>query len=494
MIIGGIRMNNDTNVNKVKVDRKFKCPFCNKRDTKSALVSHVEQDHEDMIPETFTAARVVYNYINNRTTGNCVVCKKETEWDENRWKYKRLCNNPNCKKTISDKADANMIKTYGTKTLLNDPEQQEKMLFNRSISGEYKFSDKGIFKYVGSYERKALEFMDKVLEISSNDLLVPGPVINYSFEGKELMYISDMYYIPYNLIIEIKDGGSNPNNRQMESYRNKQKAKENTIIKDKKYNYIRLTDNQFDQLLDIFAELKYNMMTDTDNSRIVRIHEEVGGIPSSSDTGYIISYGYNNVFDNSSVEGYGYSNNLADDKLLIVGDDKLIKPVNRQEFLYDRQFSIHSTKQSGLKEFYINTLNKVKDSVPVDEDYFFVSLVHSKPILEYQLDYDTNFSFVDLNENNKIASIIESTILSKSDNSVTLPIINIKELRKLENVLKESSDIRVFQDNNGYFAKDVYSDLRTKSYISLDELEKDNIIEVLKKLMKEENINGLSYI
>ena len=63
----------------------------------------------------------------------------------------------------------------------------------------------------------------------------------------------------------------------MPTYREKQIAKETMITNLGKYNYLRLTDNNFEQLLDIIAELKMQMIDDTEENRkvIIRIHEEV---------------------------------------------------------------------------------------------------------------------------------------------------------------------------------------------------------------------------
>ena len=52
----------------------------------------------------------------------------------------------------------NMIRVKGTYNILNDPEQQQKMLANRKISGKYRYSDGTMFTYTGSYEKKLLEF------------------------------------------------------------------------------------------------------------------------------------------------------------------------------------------------------------------------------------------------------------------------------------------------------------------------------------------------
>ena len=65
-----------------------------------------------------------------------------------------------------------MIKVYGKETLLDDIDwQNDKMLANRKISGKYKWSDGTYKTYVGSYEKKFLEFADKVMNIDSKDIM-----------------------------------------------------------------------------------------------------------------------------------------------------------------------------------------------------------------------------------------------------------------------------------------------------------------------------------
>ena len=53
----------------------------------------------------------------------------------------------------------------------------------------------------------------------------------------------------------------------MEEYREKQIAKETMITELGTYNYLRLTDNQFGQLLSILLELKQEMMDDSEENR-----------------------------------------------------------------------------------------------------------------------------------------------------------------------------------------------------------------------------------
>ena len=257
--------------------KKYTCPNCSFRGTKEQLIEHFEDAHHMLIPKGFTAGRVIFNHINKKTHGVCVVCKRKTEWHENNLKYNRLCGRKECRESLRKFYQKNMIRVHGTDNILNDPEQQETMLRNRRISGTYKFSDGGAHVYTGSYEMKALEFMDKVLHIHSRDILAPGPIIEYEYKGKKHKYISDIYLIPFNLLIEVKDGGDNKNTRPMQSYREKQLAKEDAIIKLGTFNYLRLTNNNFEQLLITLAELKEQMIDDTEeNSKpIININEEV---------------------------------------------------------------------------------------------------------------------------------------------------------------------------------------------------------------------------
>lgn len=301
-----------------KNNAKYKCPFCERRYTKENLVRHIDDNHEDLIPQDFTAFRYVFNYINKKPIdyhGRCTECKGPTEWDENKGRYNRQCNNPACKESFIKKFEANMIRTRGVTRISSTPEGLEKMLANRKISGKYKFKN-GVEKtYTGSYELKALEFMDQVMNISPDDIISPGPVLEYTYKETKHLYITDFYYQPYNLIIEVKDGGNRPNKRDMPDYRAKQIAKEEFIIKNTNYNYLRLTDNDLGQLLAVFADLKLQMVENT-GERVIHINEAMnalltGYIPGMKDEGsvYIVNYMKNNVFSGEEERGYAISDN-----------------------------------------------------------------------------------------------------------------------------------------------------------------------------------------
>lgn len=289
----------------------YKCLYCNARYNREDLVDHIADSHYDNIPEGYTPLRVVFNYVNKKPmtySGKCTECGGPTKWDEDKGRYDRQCEKKACHDSYVRKFEQNMLKTRGVTRVSATKEGLAQMLANRKISGKYRFQDGGEKSYVGSYEKNALEFMDKVLNLKSDDIMCPGPILEYSYQGETHIYITDFYYQPYNLIIEVKDGGDNPNKRNMPEYRAKQVAKEQFIIKHTNYNYLRLTDNNFEQLINTLAKLKMQMVENT-GDRVIDINESnsslhelmtmagyapMVGIEDSD--AYIVNYMQNNVF------------------------------------------------------------------------------------------------------------------------------------------------------------------------------------------------------
>lgn len=254
-----------SNATKSTYQKKYKCPYCEGRFTRAKLHLHIQEKHEDLIPEGYTALRVAFNTINNKTEGHCIMCGNVTDWNENKGRYERLCNDPKCHEAYKKMVAERTKKKYGTERLQTDPEYaeyvQRKALAGRKMHGEYTFADGGKIEYFGSYERKFLQFMDQVMHCESEDILAPAPSIKYQYEGKTHLYIPDFFYIPYNLIIEIKDGGSNPNNHPHRTGEDelKLRAKEEAIRQLNEFSYVRVVNNDFSQVLSIMAVLKYNM-------------------------------------------------------------------------------------------------------------------------------------------------------------------------------------------------------------------------------------------
>lgn len=424
-----------------KTTRKYKCPYCDFRATRDVLVSHVQNKHEELIPEGYTAARAVYDFINGKNYGTCMICKaKVYEWNDKINKYYNLCqNNPSCRARVREIALERHMRVYNKPTLLNDPEQQEKMLQNRKISGSYIFSDGGKVPYTGTYEKNALEFMDKVLNIPSKDIQAPGPVLEYEYNGETHKWITDIYYIPANLLIEIKDGGSNPNNRPMQSYRDKQIAKETMVTNLGTFNYIRLTNNQFYQLLDILVDMKNEALTN-ENPR-AKIHiNEAGGCggtmpPNRPPEAYIVPYGMNNVFDGVA---YGDSNT---DSMITISSDGVFERMDKETFneKYTAGYPLYYTGddiEDRMKAIY----EALKTNKTAARSMFLAEILAGHPIPTYQkLFLEKCFRYYDKERENEICSLIENGVVNGLENQDS-------------NVIKSIGNVMICQGTKGYFA------------------------------------------
>lgn len=453
-----------TESSKKRNTRKYKCPYCDTRLPKERLITHIEGQHEDMIPEGYTAARIVFNMINHKETGHCVQCRKETEWDENTWRYKRFCSEK-CSQEYSEEMKRRMMNVYGKEHLLNDPEQQEKMLKNRHISGVYRFQDGGRRDYCGSYERKLLEFMDKVMNINSMDIQTPGPVIEYTYDGKQLFWITDLYYIPYNLVFDVKDGGDNPNNREMEEYRAKQYCKEEAIKQLNKYNYIRLTDNNFQQLLLLLAELKMNMMDESNSEYIIRINEEF--IPGTKKANTFI---VNNMIDGVFVDSYITDNELND--WYKVMDKKLVK-VDKED-IYGESFHIFKYKGDiDFNEFINENLNK---ELEFNKDFFYETLTGKDMLSPDQIIYDTeNFEEVEsvYEDYNDTITIFESSI--EMFNKPSIPILEFDVQKEFKDRYP-NLELRISPE--GYFAMNINTNNTTPYVENIEDLKESMLIKL----------------
>ena len=285
-------------------NKYFDCPYCGKRMTREDMVVHIEKKHMDQVPEGYTPLRITFNTVNHRPmdyNGICTECKGPTGWDENKGRYNRQCGKKSCHDSYIKKFEENAKRKNGYARPSENPEGLERMLAGRRISGEYKFQDGGVKTYTGSYEKKTLEFMDVVMNCKSDDIITPGPVFSYQYNGETHTYISDILYLPYNLIIEVKDGGDRPNTRNMPEYRAKQVEKEKHIINNTDYNYLRLTNNDFGQLLAVMMDLKMQLVDGT-GKRVIHVNENmfsaIGGMipPVNADDVYVVNYLKKNSF------------------------------------------------------------------------------------------------------------------------------------------------------------------------------------------------------
>ena len=432
---------NESNTKSSKSKRKYRCPYCEDvRLPKEKLIDHIDDKHEDMIPQGYTAARIVFNKINKKEVGHCVQCKKETKWNEDTWKYERFCSKK-CSDEYSKQMKQRMINVYGKEHLLNDPEKQTEMLKHRSISGTYKFKDGGRKDYCGSYERKLLEFFDNVLNVNSNDIMTPGPTIEYEYNGNKLFWITDLYYTPYNLVFDVKDGGDNPNNRDMPEYRAKQEAKENTIKQMNKYNYIRLTNNNFQQLLLLLAELKQNLLEEDNPEYIVRINE--GFVPATGpESGFI-----NNIMINNVFVGSYFAKDELDKYWYTTSDKKLIKIERKDIPMGECHIFKYKEDCSWFNKIIEENLNQ---EVEFDNNYFYEMLTGKHMLTPDQIIFDENFEEVNSCYYNESLLILEASIYAFNDPSI--PILDFDLQKQFKD---KYSNLELRKNWNGYFAENV---------------------------------------
>ncbi len=110
----------------------FICKICREKyKSLEGLYSHIEEEHEELIPKDMSVEQYYYFMKTGKSHGNCVMCKGATKWNESTQKYHRFCSNPKCKEKYKEEFKKRMIGKHGKVHLLNDPEQQKKMLANR---------------------------------------------------------------------------------------------------------------------------------------------------------------------------------------------------------------------------------------------------------------------------------------------------------------------------------------------------------------------------
>ena len=252
---------------------KFRCPDCKNKYTSLAfLLNHVKIEHGENIPQGITPKQYCFNRRNKKEFAVCVICKKnKTKWNEENGRYERFCSDA-CKKKAGEIAEQNLLKRTGKtrQQRMMELETQKKLLANRSISGQYKFSDgKTVLTYVGSYELDFLEFYDKEFGGNPQDLMECPITFQYEFEGNKHTYIPDFCLTldsKYPTIIEIKDGGDNPNKHPkiIAVDKVKEKLKDEAVINSKSFNYIKIKNKEYEEFVKLVNILRERNASDDD--------------------------------------------------------------------------------------------------------------------------------------------------------------------------------------------------------------------------------------
>lgn len=453
-----------------KYKKKYKCPYCDIRKERNKLISHIEKYHEDMISEEFTAQRIVFNLINKKETGYCVQCRRETMWNEEIGRYERYCSQK-CIDEYKKIRDDRMMSKYNKLYLLDDVDFQNKMLANRKISGTYNF--KGIEKsYVGSYELKALECYDKVLNLLPIHVQTPGPTIIYEYKGKQHKWIIDQYIVPFNLCIDIKDGGSNPNNRNMEEYRAKQIAKEKAIKEQGEFNYLRLTDNNFGQLLAAMVRIKDNIAEGI-NEKLWAVNEYMGGCSANKVCTNKIGSFVPLMVQNTFVD-MAYATDRFLKNIYVIKDGKFVKSdINelRKKFDIGNKVLSYNTENTIIddyldKECTHETIYKIMTGRDLlDNKQYFLDGLH-------QVELEGNYEF------EKRKEVIESTFeYIPNDSQIIVEENMLKHIYPdLCDYYGKYRDVKLENDSRGYFLTNTLTKNRSKYYEDYKNIEEEMFI------------------
>lgn len=247
-------------------NKRFKCMICGDRFGEyNQLVKHTLKYHKDDINGE-DIDRFLYE-LRNPGPYICTICKKRPRvWDPVNKKYKMLCDSPECKTAYRKRFQRNMIRKYGTDNLLNDPERQVIMLQNRKITRKYKFKDGVEIDCVGNYEYDFIKFCETKLELTSADIQdAPKETFLQYYnpqDKKNHTYIPDFYMPEYNLVIEIKDGSKYPIDSKYKS-----ELKAQAVVKNNKYNYIKIVDENYTDFVNLLNSLKDYNITESNQTQ-----------------------------------------------------------------------------------------------------------------------------------------------------------------------------------------------------------------------------------
>ncbi len=239
--------------------KNYRDPFTGKTYmSEEACVQAVAREHAPQLQKAkITARQAVFNARNRMpittTSGRSVISGKPTEWNERAGRYERFADDGE-RKVYRQMFIERMQRVHGREHLLDDPDQQRKMLEPRSISGSYKFADGSVKTYTGQEELALLRFLDEALGWPGADIQCPAPQ-NFEYtdeQGKRRFYIPDAWIESINLIVEVKGEMHN-------GYRSRDFDIERTkdeVLATSGYSYVKVEDRDYGDLLDAMAAAK----------------------------------------------------------------------------------------------------------------------------------------------------------------------------------------------------------------------------------------------
>lgn len=256
----------------------YRCPHCGKKYKSLATWgNHIQSEHPGLKPTDWDDARYFYFYQTGKKEGHCIICGNPTKWNSITMKYERFCPNPMCKETYRNQFKQRMIDKHGKVHLLNDPEQQRKMLLGRKISGEYIFRNGKKVAYTASYEKNFLVFLDRFIHFDPDGIMMPSPhTYEYRYinpddkdhEGVHF-YIPDAYIPSINLEVEIKQSTNmHPKLQKIDAVKTMQKDQMMKNLDG--VNYIKILDKDYSNFIQLLQDLQTGEIVMESISEIVQ--------------------------------------------------------------------------------------------------------------------------------------------------------------------------------------------------------------------------------
>lgn len=244
--------------------RTKNCQFCGKGFTdKHKFCAHIVYKHNDQVPEDVDDPyEFAYSLFVNKPMGRlCLMCRKNNvDFNDDTLKYARLCSDPKCKDAYVKLMKSRMKKVYGSEHLLNNADQQRKMMLNHADAKDYIWDETHKFRVIGTYE---IDFLDHLKEMdwSPDDIIAPSPMdFHYKWgDGTIHLYIPDFYIPSLNLNVEIKQGNFNTSfmehNRDIEARKDQMMRNE---CKRTGLHYIKILDKNYEEFDREYVESSNN--------------------------------------------------------------------------------------------------------------------------------------------------------------------------------------------------------------------------------------------
>ena len=199
----------------------------------------------------------------------------------------------------------------------------------------------------------------------------------------------------------------------------------------------------------------------------------VGGIVGTMDGNMLVQYTPHRHSFSGEKDGFGVVDDKKSTKLRVKSDNEETEIVDKEPFLQDKFYKSYRHKRDRVTwENAINLYEEITGKVMLSKD---------------QLEYDDDFTESDLDRDNKLTLMNAIYSIESELYDTSLPLCDILDVNIAKSKLKEFPEgTMIMEDNNGYFAIDLESNIRTKSYKTILEIEAPAFVKT-KDMLEEDD-------